>query len=288
MARGTTRRSLADLTDSIGDNSPVDGQAVIRPTITPTSAPLPHLVANPRNPRQDVGDLSDLESIRDRQLQPALVVARDNYLALYPEDESSVGDALWVVINGCRRLAAAQKYGRSELDIVVKNEVARDRISLLTAAIDENIGRRDFDVIEEAHAVEQLVIECGSAGEAAKQLNRTDGWVSQRRALLRLAPELQTALRAGELAVRVARSLARVPKEEQVARWRAEQEREENKPQQDEGPRPDPAPRPANAPHITKALRRFEPNPDVLAQALRSYLNPVQLNELVDALLPDH
>ncbi|MGK8506380.1 ParB/RepB/Spo0J family partition protein [Nocardia asiatica] len=288
MARGTTRRSLADLTDSIGDNSPVDGQAVIRPTITPTSAPLPHLVANPRNPRQDVGDLSDLESIRDRQLQPALVVARDSYLALYPEDKSSVGDALWVVINGCRRLAAARKYGRSELDIVVKNEVARDRISLLTAAIDENIGRRDFDVIEEAHAVEQLVIECGSAGEAAKQLNRTDGWVSQRRALLRLAPELQTALRAGELAVRVARSLARVPKEEQVARWRAEQEREENKPQQNEGSRPDPAPRPASAPHITKALRRFEPNPDVLAQALRSYLDPVQLSELVDALLPDH
>lgn len=286
MARGTTRRSLADLTDSIGGSSPVDGTAVSMKSVSPTTAPLAHLVANPRNPRRDIGELSDLESIRERQLQPALVVARDRYLRLYPEDEAAVGDALWVVVNGCRRLAAARKYGRTNLDIVVKNDVADDRVSLLTAAIDENIGRRDFDVIEEAEAVEQLVAECGGhAGAAAKRLNRTDGWVSQRRALLKLAPELQTALRAGELAVRVARGLAQVPHEEQVARWRAEQERQTNKPNPgQQPPQPSSKLRPASLPQITKALRRFEPEPAVLAAALHDYLDPAQFDQLLNEL----
>ncbi|MGW4774223.1 ParB/RepB/Spo0J family partition protein [Nocardia sp. NPDC004278] len=284
MARGTTRNSLADLTNSIGENSPVDGKAVApRSAGSPTTAPLTQLVANPRNPRRDVGDLSDLASIKDRQLQSALVVSRAAYLKLWPEDEATIDDALWVVINGCRRLAAARKYGRDKLDIVVKNEIANDRISLLTAAIDENIGRRDFDVIEEAEAVERLVAECGHAGEAAKRLNRTEGWVSQRRALLKLAPELQEALRGGELAVRVARSLAQVPREEQVTRWRAEQERAENKEEADQ-PKPTPKLRSASAPHITKALRRFEPEPTILAEALRDYLDQGQLAQLVDAL----
>ncbi|WP_433527782.1 ParB/RepB/Spo0J family partition protein (plasmid) [Nocardia pseudovaccinii] len=284
MARGG-RKNLADLIDAVGDNSPVDGDHN-QPAEAPgpaTSAPLTQLVANPRNPRRTLGDLSDLASIADIQLQPALVVTRSAYLALYPEDAEDVSAARWVVINGCRRDAAARKYGRSELDIVVKDEVARDRVTLLTAAIDENIGRRDFDVVEEAEAVERLVAECGSADDAAARLKKSKGWVSQRRALLRLEPELQNALRAGELAVRVARSLAQVPREEQVAKWRSEQERAAKKPDQDDD-RPDPKPRPASAPQITKALRRFEAEPNVLAQALRDYLAPGQLAELVDVL----
>ncbi|MET9030925.1 ParB N-terminal domain-containing protein [Nocardia sp. NPDC004168] len=285
MARGTTRRSLAELTESIGDKSPVDGKTAALQPRTPTTAPLSHLVANPRNPRRDIGDLSDLASIKDRQLQSALVVSREAYLKLWPEDLDAIEDALWVVINGCRRLEAARKYGRVELDIVVKNEVASDRASLLTAAIDENIGRRDFDVIEEAEAVERLVAECaGHAGEAAKRLNRTEGWVSQRRSLLKLAPELQEALRAGELAVRVARGLAQVPWEEQVARWHAEQENAGKKQEGAETPKPGPKLRPASAPRIVKALSRFEPEPAILAEALRDYLDAGQLTQLVSAL----
>ena len=78
----------------------------------------------------------------------------------------------------------------------------------------ENVDRQDFDVIEEARAVEALVSECGTAEEAAKRLHGTGGWVSQRRALLTLAPQLQTALRGGELAIREARQLARIPLED--------------------------------------------------------------------------
>ncbi|MGW0359253.1 ParB/RepB/Spo0J family partition protein [Nocardia nova] len=286
MPRGGTRKNLADLFDSVGDKSPVDGDHTRTgsSTGTPTSAPLSEIVANPRNPRRDLGDLSDLASIADMQLQSALVVTADAYLRLYPEDADRIGTARWVVVNGCRRDAAARRYGRSDLEIVVKDEVAKDRITFLTAAIDENIGRRDFDVIEEAEAVERLVQECGNSGVAAERLKKSKGWVSQRRALLQLAPELQEALRAGELAVRVARSLAKVPKEAQVAKWRAELERESTKEPTDGRPRPEPQRLPATTPRITKALRRFEPEPKILAEALREYLAPAQLEQLVDAL----
>ncbi|WP_306307565.1 ParB/RepB/Spo0J family partition protein [Nocardia tenerifensis] len=265
----------------VGANSPVAQRG--RPSGPPTSAPLEKLAGNPRNPREDLGDLSDLASIAERQLQPVLVVTRKAYLELFPEDAELIGDAKWVVVTGNRRLAAARKYGCTVLEFVIKDDVAKDKVTFLTAAIDENIGRRDFDVLEEARAVDQLATECGSADGAAAQLKRSKGWVSQRRAVLQLHPELQAALRAGELAFRAARSLARVPLEEQVAAWQAQQERAANK-TNDESPKPAPGPKPASAPRIAKALRRFEPEPAVLAQALRDYLPAPMLAALVEEL----
>jgi hypothetical protein len=49
----------------------------------------------------------------------------------------------------------------------VKDEVAHDRVALRTAAVIENVGRRDLDVIEEAKAVDRLVAECGNTDRAA-------------------------------------------------------------------------------------------------------------------------
>ncbi|MBB5918948.1 ParB family chromosome partitioning protein [Nocardia transvalensis] len=283
MVRGGQRKSLADLTGSVGDHSPVDGLETRQvPPPPATTARLADLVANPHNPRE-VGDLSDLASIAVQQLQPVLVVTRAAYLRLYPDEAAAIGAARWVVVTGSRRLAAAREYGRENLDIVVKDEVAADRATFIWATIDENIGRRDFDVLEEAHAVEQLVTECGGiADDAADRLNRSKGWVSQRRALLKLAPELQEALRRGELAIRVARSLARVPREEQVARWQAEQERATKQP--DTAPKPEAKPKPASVPRLTKALRRFEPAPVALAEALWDYLDADQVGQLTARL----
>lgn len=293
MARGK-RTDLSTLASSVGDHSPVDRPSVHRPVGSPTSVPLAELIAFPHNARDDLGDLQDLASIADTQLAPVLVVSRAAYLALWPEDRERVGEARWVVVNGCRRLAAAHKYGRPELDIIVRNELAVDRATLIRANVLENIDRRDFDVLEEARAVELLVTECGGrADAAAQQLARTPAWVSQRRALLKLDPQLQAALRAGELAVRLARDLARVPRAEQVAAWEAEQARKAGA--RDATGDPDTSKdqltavnRPRRAPTVrvlTKALSKYEPEPVVLAEALREYLgNDDLLHALVAAL----
>lgn len=275
MARGQ-RTSLASLAGAVGEHSPVD-QFTAMP-MPPRSMPLTDLSANPRNNR-DVGDLSDLASIADIQLQPALVITKQAYLNLYPDD---VIPTRYVVINGCRRLAAAHEFGRTDLDVTVNDAVARDRLTLLVSTITENIGRKDYDVIEEANAVEALVAECGRADEAAARLHKSEGWVSQRRSLLQLDPELQQALRRGELALRDARSLARVPLEHQVARWRAALDKKEGQAGEDSGnaaERP-----PSRSRVITAALNEFTTKPHVLADVLRTYLGDEGIMKLMTAL----
>ena len=275
MARGQ-RTNLADLAASVGHKSPVDRSAQGPDGIQGHAIVLSDLTANPRNPREDVGDLADLESIADIQLQPALAVTSAAYLKLFPEDQIS---ARYVVINGCRRLAAAHKYGRSDLAVVINDEIARDRITLISACIAENVDRQDFDVIEEARAVEALVAECGRADEAAARLHRTAAWVSQRRALLKLAPELQSALRRGDLAIREARQLAKVPLAEQVARWQATLDRN-NDPDQDSGKRRPPS----RSRVIASALADFDNQPEQLAHALRTYLGADGISKLLKLL----
>ncbi|MFE6925938.1 ParB/RepB/Spo0J family partition protein [Nocardia sp. NPDC057663] len=280
MARGGTRVNLADLTAAVGDHSPVDGKnAQQRRFAAQTSAPLAELVANPHNPRIDLGDLAELASIAELQLQPALVITRAAYLQLYPEDEGAIGSARWIVVNGCRRLAAARQYGCTVLEFVIRDQVATTKASLLAASIAENVDRQNFDVLEEARAVDALVTECGTAAAAGEQLKRSKGWVSQRRALLELAPELQDALRRGDLAVRVARTLARVPREEQVARWLAANSLDEERAE-----RPPKVSEPASVPRISKALKKLGAGPETLAAALTDYLDHNQLQELIASL----
>ncbi|PND54275.1 peptide transporter [Mycobacterium sp. ENV421] len=277
MARGQ-RTSLASLASAVGDHSPVENPR-LEP---PRSLALADLTPNPRNPRDDVGTLEDLASIADMQLQPAIVVTKAAYLGLYPDDTI---DTKFVVVNGCRRLAAAHKYGRSTLDIVVNDAIARDRVTLISASIAENVDRQDFDVLEEAKAVESLVAECGTATEAATRLRKTEAWVSQRRALLKLAPELQTALRRGELAIREARNLARVPLEEQVARWRTALDRHDSAPAAGEG-NGDATRPPSRSRVIAGALGEFHAKPESLADALHTYLGADGIKTLM-ALLAD-
>lgn len=279
MSRGGVKTFEA-LVDAVGDNSSVDG-ATDAPLSGPRtgqsrSVPLRDLVPNPHNPRDSVGDLEELASIAEFQLQPVVVVSRAAFRNIYPDANPP---ARWVVIIGNRRLAAAHKFGRPELDVVVKDELAKDRATLLTAVIAENVDRSGFDVIEEAKAVESLVKEYGSADAAADHLRKSKTWVSQRRALLQLAPDLQEATRRGDLAIREARSLARVPLEQQVVRWNAARARGRGNTGSDQTSedRSTGASRGGDSAGssfrpVTKALRKFESDPNALAVALHDQL----------------
>ncbi|OHU76123.1 ParB/RepB/Spo0J family partition protein [Mycobacteroides chelonae] len=288
MARGGIRNSFDDL--PVGKDSPVDGENVVAYVSGSRSVPLRELVGNPKNPRDDIGDLEDLASIAERQLQPVVVVTRAAYEKLYPEVQIN---ARWVVVIGNRRLAAAHKYGRPELDIVVRDDLAVDHGTLLSSIISENVDRDDFDVIEEAKAVQQLVDKVGSADEAAKLLHKSKGWISQRRSLLGLAPELQASVRRRELAVREARSLARLPKEEQIARWRAATENgavgegsggSDGTHQPESGSSPSDESGTNQTRAVTRALKKFDSAPAALAVALRDHLGEARAKTLASEL----
>ena len=221
MGRGGVKTFDA-LVDAVGDNSAVDGSAqaaVVAPRSGMSrSVPLRDLVANPHNPRDSVGDLDELASIAEFQLQPVVVVTRAAFQNLYPDTSVS---ARWVVIIGNRRLAAAHKFGRPELDVVVKDELAKDAATLLTAVISRERRQVGLRCDRGGEGGGTPGRGYGSADLAAEHLRKSKTWVSQRRALLNLAPELQEATGRGDLAIREARTLARVPLEQQVARWNA-------------------------------------------------------------------
>lgn len=187
---------------SMADDPVVDAPG-IEPANTTGPAqllPLADCLANPRNPRDDLGDLTDLESIKDRQLSSCAAVTLEAYLALWPEDRPAFdrfdpSPNSVVVIAGNRRLAAATKYGRPDLLVVVDDTIAESRATLLRTAYDENEGRKDFDPIEEAKSVMSIVEQYPSARAAAAEQGWTSGWISQRKSLLRLHPEVQERIR---------------------------------------------------------------------------------------------
>lgn len=195
--------------------------------------PITQLVPTRFNPRTNFGtpdELADFgESLKRRQLQPAVVVSRARYLKLWPDEADAVGSATYVIANGERRYRGAREAGLTHLIVVLTEEVANSRADFLDAVLSENIDRKNFDPIEEAHAVDMMVRECGTASAAATRYGRTEAWVSQRRALLRLAPEVQDMVRTGDIPVREARQLAGLPADQQATAWedRSQQRTEE-------------------------------------------------------------
>ncbi|MBK6017722.1 hypothetical protein [Streptomyces sp. MBT53] len=248
--------------------------------------PLAECALNPRNPRDNglPDDLSDLEGIKERQLQSCLAITVEAYLRLWPADRQRFeSEVKVVIINGNRRRRAAGKYGRSDLFVVTDDTIATSRADVMRAAYDENTKRRDFDPIEEAVAVVGIVAEYETAKEAAAAEGWSPSWISHRKNLLKLHPELQEEVRAkarGEegLSINVARRLgavkgisdmelgeqrqalaellradAEASKERKAVRRRAREE--------SDAPAPDPAPSPEPGPQSS------EPTPTERSEA---------------------
>ena len=281
----------------VGDDGPVDrisrgGSDRPAQVKKPLTLSVDDLASNPRNPRDSVGDLDDLRSIVEDQVQPIAVIRAEAFRNVYPND---VIDRPYVVICGNRRLAAALKFGRPELDVFVRDDWATSHGELLKRIMAENTDRAGFNVIEEARVVEQLVHEFGGQEAAGKQLSKTKGWVSQRLALLRLAVEIQDALRVGDLAVTVAREWGSMPEAQQREWWNAHQKDQLRKRKQvldrerkrgsgtaesgDTNPAGDEPALPMRS--VTKALRRATAkDAGDAAQALRDFLGEGAANRL--------
>lgn len=185
----------------------------------PASVELKLLAHNPFNPRDELTEIEETaESLKKKgQIQPVAVVRRAAFLAVHPGVEEKIGEADYVVIDGNRRLAAADMAGMAELRIDVNDDLAASAADLLEGALIANIHRVDVPPLDQAKAIQQLVAVHGSQGKVAKRLGKTPAWVSQRLALLELTSDLQEKVETGELKVEPARRIGRLPKEEQAA-----------------------------------------------------------------------
>jgi ParB family chromosome partitioning protein len=261
----------------------------------PRTARVHQVAANPLNTRDLSSDRAKVESIAESmrthgQLQPCAVVAREAFLRIYPEHATAIGSAIWVQVTGGRRRAAALMAEQPNLDIVVKNGLADSREAWVSATAAENLDRENLDPIEEAQAVQLLAQECGTAKAAAARLSRTPPWVTQRLNLLKLAPEVQSILRAGEVPLRDVRDLHQLPPEKQLDELRQRQRStaepkltavNEPEVEGDVNPRNAPSRRSSAA----SAIRRLGGTPDKIAESLRAELEPDALQALAELLL---
>ncbi|MFF1560734.1 ParB/RepB/Spo0J family partition protein [Streptomyces sp. NPDC058279] len=196
------------------------------PTYELIRLPLDQVSPTPLNPRRNFGTDEDKarfgEELRQAQLSACVAVSRAAYLGLWPDHASRVGGATHILINGERRFRSALHVGLEALDFVVRDDLAVSRADFIDHLLAENLEREDFDVIERARGVRQLVETCaeedgrehGAKSRAAERLGRSPSWVTNQLVLLELPEEIQLLLSSGELPERDGRLLARRAKEQ--------------------------------------------------------------------------
>lgn len=223
-------------------NAPTEGAP------PPVTLPVTLISLNPGNPRSELGDLSQLAgSLRDHgQKQAISIMSRFSYLEANPERESELEPGTkYVAIDGNSRLAAAREAGLAEIKVTLNEDLGSNADEVLESALVANIHRRDLDPLDEARALQQLLSVHGTQEALAARLHRSQGWVSQRLALLGLTPELQEKLVSGEEPAELLRRVGNKKPEEQAAhleRLKSEKQRRTAVPAPAAPPAPAPAP----------------------------------------------
>ncbi|MFJ3176388.1 ParB/RepB/Spo0J family partition protein [Streptomyces roseus] len=180
-------------------------------------AALEQLAHNPYNPREEFKSVEDLaDSLTSRGvIQPLAVVTRQAFLAAHPGHEDQLGTAAYVVVDGNRRLAAANLAGLDDVPVHVDDSLAQDADTLLETALTAAVQHENLDPLDEAKALERLVHVHGSQRAVARALGKSSPWVTQRIALLKLTPELQEAVEDRSLPVEIARNVGQLPAQQQ-------------------------------------------------------------------------
>jgi ParB family chromosome partitioning protein len=172
----------------------------IQPAGAMPEVPLDEIRPNPRQPRGpvDPGELKELAvSIRQHGVLQPLIVSR-----LEPGGG-------YLLIAGQRRLEAARLAGLSTVPVIIRQADERQHLEL---ALVENLQREDLNPLEAAEGYRQLAEDFGlSHDQVATLVGKSRTAVSNTLRLLKLAPAVQEALRAGEISEGHARALLGLP-----------------------------------------------------------------------------
>jgi ParB family chromosome partitioning protein len=271
------------------------------------TVPVADIAANPLNKRkvtpEDAVEMA--ASLEEHgQMASAVVVTRAAFLKIFPGYQDKIKAAKYVQVTGARRLAGSIHGKRAGLEVQIKDWLAADQLTFLGATAAENLDRKNLNPIEEAEAIaEMCAVEGVQQKDVAAKLGRTAPWVTQRLNLLKLLPELQDRVLAGELPVSVGRDIGPLPAGEQMAAfeaYRAEKARkaapateepvqpdepdEQPKPDEpDDEAKPDEQPQAKPSP-AQAAVKRLGGTGDKIAASLLEFLDEGELVKLVDAL----
>jgi ParB family chromosome partitioning protein len=135
---------------------------------------------NPDQPRQAMGDLSELiASVAEKGIIEPLVVRQRG--------------TRYQIIAGERRYHAGVQAGLHELPVVVRDV---DETEMLELALVENLQRKDLTAFEEAEALQSLAQRCGYTHEdLAKRLGKSRTSITESLSLTAMPPEVRKVCR---------------------------------------------------------------------------------------------
>lgn len=192
-------KGIRALLDTIDDeiNAPKEGVPAVSGQNNNAIAriPLEQIVVNPKQPRRDfdataLKELADSIKLHD-VIQPVTVI--------------KTGANTYQLISGERRWRATKMAGLKDIPAYIRTA---DSQGLLEMALLENLQREDLNAIEIAISYRQLMDECGLTQEqVAERMKKERSTVANYLRLLKLPPDIQKAVRDGELTMGHAKAI---------------------------------------------------------------------------------
>ena len=149
--------------------------------------PIEQIDPNPNQPRQVMGDLSELvSSIAEKGiLEPLIVRPRNDRFQ---------------IIAGERRYQAAVQAGLRELPVVVRDV---DETEMLELALIENLQRKDLTPFEESEALQGLAEQCAYTHEdLARRLGKSRTSITESLTLNGMPEEVRNLCRLADISAK--------------------------------------------------------------------------------------
>ncbi len=160
--------------------------------------PLNQIQPNPKNPRRDFNETA-LQELASSLKQFDLV---------QPLTVSKLADGKYQLVAGERRLRAAKIAGLKDVPAYVRQSNDRE---LLELALLENLQREDLNAIEIGLSYKRMMDELNYTQEqVAERMGKERSTVTNYIRLLKLPPDIQVAVRNGELSMGHARAIINI------------------------------------------------------------------------------
>jgi ParB family transcriptional regulator, chromosome partitioning protein len=179
-----SRRGLPETVKMRHDEHYVDALAASASSPIGRLLPIDQVDPNPNQPRQVMGDLSELmASIAEKGIiEPIIVRRRQNRFQ---------------IIAGERRYQAAVQLGMAEVPVVIRDV---DDAEVVEIALVENLQRKDLTPFEEAEALGQLTEQASlTHDEIAKRLGKSRSAITESLALNQMPEEVRNLCRLADI-----------------------------------------------------------------------------------------
>jgi ParB family transcriptional regulator, chromosome partitioning protein len=198
-ALGKGIRSLLQSIDSdLKTNSGSLKTSVVEAATTMQRIKVTDIEPNPKQPRRDF----------DEQALKELAASVKMHDLVQPITVTSLGNGKYRLISGERRWRAAKLAGLVDVPAYIRQ--ANDQ-ELLELALLENLQREDLNAMEVALSYKRMMEELNhTQEEVAERMGKERSTVANYIRLLRLPPDIQVAVRKGDISMGHARALVNV------------------------------------------------------------------------------